>query len=38
MSPLLDLALLLFGAKLGGILFTKIKQPSVVGELVDFGE
>ena len=34
MSPLLDLALLLFGAKLGGILFTKIKQPSVVGELV----
>ncbi|MFH1237038.1 MAG: cation:proton antiporter [Candidatus Aenigmatarchaeota archaeon] len=34
MEPLLDLALLLFGAKLGGILFSKLKQPSVIGELV----
>ncbi|MBN1896499.1 MAG: cation:proton antiporter [Candidatus Aenigmarchaeota archaeon] len=34
MSPLIDLALLLFGAKLGGILFSKIKQPSIVGELI----
>ncbi|MBN2330288.1 MAG: cation:proton antiporter [Candidatus Aenigmarchaeota archaeon] len=34
MSPLIDLALLLFGAKLCGILFTKIKQPGIVGELV----
>ena len=34
MEPLVDLALLLFGAKLGGILFSKIKQPSVVGELI----
>lgn len=34
MYPLVDLALLLFGAKLGGILFSKLKQPSVVGELI----
>ena len=34
MDPLIDLALLLFGAKLGGILFSKIKQPSIVGELI----
>jgi Kef-type K+ transport system membrane component KefB len=34
MEPLIDLALLLFGAKLGGILFSKLKQPSIVGELV----
>ena len=34
MDPLVDLALLLFGAKLGGILFSKLKQPSVIGELI----
>jgi len=34
MDPLIDLALLLFGAKLGGILFSKLKQPSVAGELI----
>ncbi len=34
MSPLIDLALLLFGAKLGGILFTRLRQPSIVGELI----
>ncbi len=32
--PLLGLAILLFGAKLGGILFRKLKQPSVAGELI----
>jgi len=34
MDPLIDLALLLFGAKLGGVLFSKLKQPSVIGELI----
>lgn len=34
MNPLIDLALLLFGAKLGGIMFAKIKQPSVAGEII----
>jgi Kef-type K+ transport system membrane component KefB len=34
LDPLLGLALLLFGAKVGGILFSKLKQPSVIGELV----
>ncbi len=34
LNPLLGLALLLFGAKIGGILFGKLKQPSVIGELV----
>lgn len=34
LNPLLGLALLLFGAKMGGILFSKLKQPSVIGELV----
>ncbi|MEM5871240.1 MAG: cation:proton antiporter [Candidatus Aenigmatarchaeota archaeon] len=34
MTPLVDLALLLFGAKLGGIIFSKLKQPSVLGELI----
>jgi Kef-type K+ transport system membrane component KefB len=34
MDPLVDLALLLFGAKMGGIIFGKLKQPSVVGELI----
>jgi Kef-type K+ transport system membrane component KefB len=34
MMPVVDLALLLFGAKLGGIVFKKLKQPSVVGELI----
>ena len=34
MDPLLGLAILLFGAKVGGILFSKLKQPSVIGELV----
>ncbi|MBI4181676.1 MAG: cation:proton antiporter, partial [Candidatus Aenigmarchaeota archaeon] len=34
MEPLLDLALLLFGGKMGGVLFSKIRQPSVVGEII----
>lgn len=34
MATLIDLALLLFGAKLGGTLFSKLRQPSVVGELI----
>ena len=34
LNPLLGLALLLFGAKVGGILLGKLKQPSVIGELV----
>jgi len=34
LNPLLSLALLLFGAKIGGILLGKLKQPSVIGELV----
>jgi Kef-type K+ transport system membrane component KefB len=34
MTPLVDLALLLFAAKLGGIIFNKLKQPSVLGELI----
>jgi len=34
MEPLLDLALLLFGTKFFGILFKKLHQPSVAGELV----
>jgi Kef-type K+ transport system membrane component KefB len=34
MDPLIDLALLLFGAKLGGIIFSKLRQPSVAGELI----
>ncbi len=29
-----DLALLLFGAKVGGIVFHKLKQPSLAGELI----
>jgi len=33
-EPLLDLALLLFGAKVGGAAFSKLKQPSVAGELI----
>lgn len=32
--PLLGLAILLFGAKLGGVAFKKLKQPSVAGELL----
>jgi Kef-type K+ transport system membrane component KefB len=32
--PLLGLAILLFGAKLGGVIFKKLKQPSVAGELL----
>ncbi len=32
--PLLGLAILLFGAKLGGVLFKKLRQPSVAGELL----
>ena len=34
MEPLIGLALLLFGAKMGGILFSKLKQPSLAGELL----
>jgi len=34
MDALLGLAILLFGAKIGGILISKLKQPSVIGELV----
>jgi Kef-type K+ transport system membrane component KefB len=34
MTPLIDIAILLFAAKVGGILFSKIKQPSIVGELI----
>jgi len=32
--PLLGLAMLLFGAKLGGVAYKKLKQPSVAGELL----
>ena len=34
LDPLLGLALLLFVAKVGGILIGKLKQPSVIGELI----
>ena len=34
MNNLINLALLLFGAKVGGVIFSKLKQPSIVGELV----
>jgi Kef-type K+ transport system membrane component KefB len=34
MDTLIDLALLLFGAKVGGIIFSKLRQPSVMGELI----
>jgi Kef-type K+ transport system membrane component KefB len=34
MEPLINLALLLFGAKVGGVVFSRLKQPSIVGELV----
>ncbi len=33
-EPLLDLALLLFGAKIGGSIFSRLKQPIVAGELI----
>ncbi|MFH0956973.1 MAG: cation:proton antiporter [Candidatus Aenigmatarchaeota archaeon] len=34
LNPIIDIALLLFAAKVGGILFSKIKQPSIAGELI----
>jgi Kef-type K+ transport system membrane component KefB len=34
LNPIIDIALLLFAAKVGGILFSKMKQPSIAGELI----